>query len=317
MTSQAITQADPSEGLFEKALATQDFIARWLDHERMRGQSNKTLEAYRRGFDRFGRWLVDQGITQPGAREIAQFKSDLSGRYAVQTVNLALSAVRSFYRFLVEVGALEYSPAGDVRGVKRSKSTRHKRSALTRSEVRAVLDTCDQTTAGIRDKAILTLMAYCGLRTVEIRRADVSNLGTEGERMVLHVQGKGHIEADEIAVIPRSQEPVIRAWLAERRRLDPRSRALFVSLSHRTLGRRLSARAIRDIVTSRYDQAGILGDNKTTHSLRHTAITQAIKSGGSPMQVQAMARHASFDTTLGYIHEVNRVDNPAEDLISY
>jgi site-specific recombinase XerD len=121
----AIIQAD------SKVLTTRDFIARWLDHERMRGQSHKTLEAYRRGFDRFGHWLVDHGITAPTAWDIAQFKSDLAERYAVQTVNLTLSAVRSFYRFLVEVGALEYSPAGDVRSVKRSKSTRHKRSALT------------------------------------------------------------------------------------------------------------------------------------------------------------------------------------------
>jgi site-specific recombinase XerD len=307
MTIQAITQAD------QKAIATQDFIAQWLDRERMRGQSNKTLEAYRRGFERFGRWLADQGITEPGARDIALFKSDLSNQYAPQTVNLALSAVKSFYRYLVEVGAIGYSPAGDVRGVKRSKSRRHKRSALTVSEVRAVLDTCDRA----RDLAIIALMAYCGLRTIEIHRANIDGLGTEGERMVLKVQGKGRVEADEIAIIPRSQEPIIRAWLSERRRLDPKSPALFVSLSNRTQGERLSTRAIRDIITGHFEKAGVIGETKTTHSLRHTAITQAIKNGGSPMQVQAMARHASFDTTLGYIHEVNRVENPAEDLITY
>jgi len=311
MTNQAITETNIKE------LATQDFIVRWLDRERVRGQSDKTLEAYRRGFERFGRWLVDRGITEPGARDIAQFKSDLSDQYAAQTVNLALSAVKSFYRHLVEIGAIGYSPAGDVRGVKRSKSQRHKRSALTASEVRAVLDTCDQTTAGTRDLAIIALMAYCGLRTIEIHRANIDGLGTEGERMVLHVQGKGRVEADEIAVIPRSQEPVIRAWLSERRRLGSENPALFVSLSNRTHGQRLSTRAIRDIITGQYKKAGVCGDTKTTHSLRHTAITQAIKNGGSPMQVQAMARHASFDTTLGYIHEVNRVENPAEDLIIY
>jgi len=60
-----------------------------------------------------------------------------------------------------------------------------------------------------------------------------------------------------------------------------------------------------------------VGDNKTTHSLRHSAITNAIRNGASPMQVQAMARHSSFDTTLNYVHEVDRIDNPAEDLISY
>ena len=48
-----------------------------------------------------------------------------------------------------------------------------------------------------------------------------------------------------------------------------------------------------------------------------SAITNAIRRGASPLQVQAMARHGSFDTTLGYYHEVSRLDNPAEDLIDY
>jgi len=42
-----------------------------------------------------------------------------------------------------------------------------------------------------------------------------------------------------------------------------------------------------------------------------------MRRGASPLQVQSMARHASFDTTLGYYHEVSRVDDPAEDLTSY
>lgn len=46
-----------------------------------------------------------------------------------------------------------------------------------------------------------------------------------------------------------------------------------------------------------------------------SAITNAIRNGASPMQVQAMARHASFDTILGYYYEVNRIDNPAEGFI--
>lgn len=311
MTQNTIIQTD------SKAIATQDFIDRWLENEQMRGQSETTLEAYERGFKRFAGWLISNGISQPGALEISRFRSDLSTQYAVQTVNLALSAVRSFYRYLVEIGAIEYSPAGDVRGVKRSKSTRHKRLALTVPEVRAVLDTCDQTIAGIRDRAMIMLMVYCGLRTVEVHRANNDDLGTEGERLVLNVQGKGHLEADELAIIPISQEPVLRAWISERKRLNDVGKALFVSLSNRTQGQRLSVRAIRNIIKSRYELAGVFGDAKTTHSLRHTAITQAIKNGASPMQAQAMARHASFDTTLGYIHEVNRIENPAEDLISY
>jgi len=123
------------------------------------------------------------------------------------------------FQHLVEVGAINYSPAGDVRGVKRPKSHIHKRSALTSTEFRAVLETCDKTTAGIRDHALIMLMVYCGLRTIEVHRANVEDLGTEGERKVLYVTGKGRMEADESAVIPRSQEPVIRARLIERRPL--------------------------------------------------------------------------------------------------
>jgi integrase/recombinase XerD len=312
MTRQAITPTN------QKAIITQNFIQRWMDHERTRGQSPRTLETYRRGFDRFGRWLIDQDIAAPTAQDIARFRSDMAKDYSVQSVNVTLSAVRSFYRYLVEMGAIDHSPAGEVAGIKRPKSRHHKRSALTRGEVRAVLDQCDiSTQAGIRDLAIITLMAYCGLRTIEIHRANIDNLGSDGDRMTLAVQGKGRTEADAVAVVPRDQERVIRAWMVERGRIGKGDPALFVSLSPRSRGRRLSTRAIRDIVTGYYKRAGVMGEAKTTHSLRHTAITTYIKAGGDLMGAQALARHENPDTTTGYIHEVNRLANPPEDLIKY
>ena len=79
----------------------------------------------------------------------------------------------------------------------------------------------------------------------------------------------------------------------------------------------MALRSIRDMVKRYYGNAGVVGNKKSTHSLRHSAITNAICKGASPMQVQAMARHQSFDTTLNYYHEVARLDNPAEDVISY
>lgn len=298
------------------AITVQDIISEWLQAERIRGQADKTLETYRREIQRFIAWLQDAGIDQPGSRDIAAYRDDLASRYSTQTVNLSLSAVRSLYRYMVEVGSIPYSPAADVRGRKRPKSRKHKRSELTSGEVVEVLGTCSGSPAGVRDRAILTLMAYCALRMVEVHRANVSDLKTEGDRMVLSVQGKGRSEADEVVIIPRDQEHVIRAWLAERRNYGS-SPALFLSLSNRSQGKRISTRAISHIVTGRYQVAGVTGSGKTTHSLRHSAITAAIRNGAAPMQVQAMARHASFDTTLGYIHEVNRLENPAEDLIRY
>jgi len=295
-------------------LATTNWIDKWLEAERVNGAAENTINAYRRGLHRFLGWLAEQGITQPNSADIAAYRDSLKENYSNLTVNLSLSAVRSFYRYLLENGAIGYSPAEGVRGIRGGKRE-HKRSELSDSEVLDVLDTCDDTPQGIRDRAILTLMAYCGLRTIEVQRAKLDGLKVNG-RMVLWVQGKGHREADEFVVIPRDQEPVMRRWLAERKKLG-NNPALFVSLSKQNRGERLTTRAISLLVKEHYHQALIFDDTKTTHSLRHSAITSAIRNGATPLQVQAMARHNSFNTTLGYIHEVSRLDSPAEDLIAY
>lgn len=136
--------------------------------------------------------------------------------------------------------------------------------------------------------------------------------------MVLEVWGKGRLEPDEIVVVPRDQEDVLRAWLKERFRVKTGDQeALFVSLSRQNRGERISSRGIRYIVKQTYAEAGVFGARKTTHSLRHTAISKAIENGADPLQVQSMARHANFDTTRRYVHEVGRLKRPAEDLISY
>jgi len=302
------------------ALSVPDLINEWLNYEAGRGASDTTLKTYKKSIEVFRDWVIDNGLQDPGIvkpSDIREYKRILAEQYASQTVNLRLSGVRSFFRFLVNTDRLLANPAGEVQGVKRSKTKRHKREELTSEEVRAVLNTCKGTsTQDKRDLAILTLMAYCGLRSIEINRANMANLKTDNDRMVLEVQGKGYKEADEIVIIPRDQEQVIHAWIAYRKRIS-QTGPLFISLSNRTKGARLSLRAIRNMAKERYQAAGVVGDKKSTHSLRHSAITNAIRNGASPMQVQAMARHASFDTTLGYFHAVNRIDNPAEDFIRY
>jgi len=314
MANELIKQDQPG------GLSVPDLIAEWLNYEAGRGSSDTTLTAYKKSIEVFRDWVIDNGLQDPQVvkpSDIREFKKGLSDQYAPQTVNLRLSGVRSFFRFLVNTDRLPSNPAAEVQGMKRSKTKRHKREELTSEEVRAVLHTCkDQSPQDKRDLAMLTLMAYCGLRSIEINRANMANLKTENDRLVLEVQGKGYKEADEIVIIPRDQENVIHAWIAYRKEIGQEG-PLFISLSNRTKGARLSLRAIRYIAKKRYAAAGVVGDKKSTHSLRHSAITNAIRNGASPMQVQAMARHASFDTTLGYIHSVNRIDNPAEDFIKY
>jgi len=299
-----------------------DLIDAWLEFERLNGASIRTIETYRESIAVFIVWTEDTDVLgrQMAASDIRAYKDFLSKAYSPATVNIRLSAIRSFYRWMVTTDRLPFNPAKEVKGAKRSNSTQHKRDALTAGEMLRIFAACNaETETGIRDRAIVTLMAYCVLRTIEIVRADITHLKTQRGRMVLKVWGKGKLEADDLVVVPRDQEDALRDWVKARMKISPHSDRdpLFVSLSRSSYGTRLSERGVRFIVKGAYAAAGVVGSDKTTHSLRHTGITRAIEAGASPRQVQGMARHGSYDTTLIYFHEASRIEDPAEDLIRY
>jgi integrase/recombinase XerD len=298
-----------------------NLIAEWLNYERnANGASANTVTAYQHGLGIFRAWLDGIGLELVQPVDMVRFKTEMSAKHSPQTVNLYLTSVRGFYRFCVSRRYALINPASEIKGVKRSKSKMHKRDSLTNSEVINVLGQPDTgSLAGLRDKAILLLLAHCALRAVEIHRANIGDLRTRGDRLTLDIQGKGRIEKDEYVIIPMQQEPVVREYFTRRIAVGNSGldTPLFVSISNRSKNERMALRSIRSMVKQYYGEAGVIGEKKTTHSLRHSAITNAIRKGASPMQVQAMARHQSFDTTLNYFHEASRLDNPAEDLINY
>lgn len=294
-----------------------DLVEDWLAACRADDASDSTITAYRIGIEVWIEWLSARrspGVVTPP--DVVEFRSALKRRYSAKTVNLRLAAVKSFYRWMVTAGHLPVSPASEIKSAHVEDGQVHKRDELADDEVLRVLATCDGTPAGLRDLAILTLMAYAGLREIEARRASLGDLKTQSGRMTLIVSAK---RRTRIVVVKQDQESVIRDWLAERSKiakLDTQA-PLFVSFSRRDLGERLSTSAIRRMVKARYALAGVVGARKSTHSLRHSAITRVIRGGGTPMQTQEFAGHSSFDTTLIYHHEVSRLEHPAEDLIEY
>lgn len=278
--------------------------------------SETTRRTYKIGMDKFLAWAEARDTVSDDS--IREWKADLKKKGRKPgAVNTWLAGVRAFFAWAMSAGRIFHNPAAGVKGVKRKGTSKaHKRAALTDSEVLRVLATPNRTTpAGQRDAAMLYLMAYTGARTVELHRADLADVQTQAGRLTLAVQGKGHEESDEVIVIAHPDaESALHDWLATR---GAEPGPLFVSLSNRDRGERLGLRAMRGIVKAAYQTAGVVGENKTTHSLRHTAITTAIKRGAPIQKAQAMARHANISTTMIYYHETDRVENPAEEFIQY
>ena len=279
--------------------------------------SSNTAAAYLRGAGKFITWLETQESRSVEADTIRSWKAELSAHgYTPATVNAWLAGVKALFNWAAERGKLAHNPAALVKGASRKGAKRnHKREALTAAEVRRSLALPDTgTTSGARDLAIIALMAYTGVRSIEVHRADLADLRTQGGRLVLDVQGKGHTEKDDFVVIANpALESALRDWVAVR---GSAPGALFCSLSNRTQGERLSLRALRQLVKDNFKLAGVIG-NKSTHSLRHTAITTAIQSGAPLQKVMSMSRHANIDTLMIYAHELDRLEQPAESFVNY
>ncbi len=303
---------EPDQGAVETA---RQWAEEWIEALDLAGD---TRAAYKRGVEKFMAWLDQERSGAVTAQAIRRWRDSLAGSAA--TVNLYLSAVRRFYTWLEERaaknGQVFVNPAANVSGLTRQATTkRHKRDELTVEEVKTVLETCHpHTLEGVRDRAILSLMACCALRTVEVHRADVGDLEARSERLILWIRGKGQPDKGDFAVLNSEAEEAVRRWLAVRP--GQPDGPLFVSLSRRTAGGRLSRSAIRRMVKARYRLAGVIGDRKSTHSLRHSAISQ-VAQAGTLLQAQALARHADPKTTMIYYHDHDRLENPPEDLIDY
>lgn len=275
-----------------------------------------TRRTYTIGVGKFVAWCEQQPTLNDDA--VSEWIAALRAQGCKPAaINTWLAGVRSFFVWATTKHHLPYNLTADIHGAKRKGTTRqHGREALTDREVMRVLAFPDRNTIeGKRDYAIIALMAFTAARTIELHRADVANLRTDSGRLVLEVQGKGHTESDALLVIANPlAEAGVRDWLATR---DSNADPLFISLSDRSRGSRLSLRAIRDLVKRYYKAAGVRGVGKTTHSLRHAAITNAVRHGAPVQKVRTMARHDSIETTMIYYHEVDRVANPAEDFIAY
>ncbi len=293
------------------------FVQPWLDALELRVQAQElkpdTAITYKRGVIKFLEWLAGK---RPSADVIRAWKADLlNNKIKPSSVNIWIAGLRSFFGWLAEIGEIPFDPTQAIKGASRKGTAkRHIRESLTDREVIRLLEQPNrETREGVRDYAMLCIMLYTAARGIELHRADIEDLKTMDGALVLNVQGKGHYEKDDFLVLSAEAENAVRYWLVLR---GKESGALFNSCSNYSKGARLSRRALRGMVKRYFEAAGIQG-NKTTHSLRHTAITSAIRHNAPIQKVKGMSRHASIDTLMIYYHEADRLSDPAEKYISY
>jgi integrase/recombinase XerD len=285
-----------------------DFI-RFLDAK------PKTIATYTRAIRQFFLFVKERGISHPTRETILSFRESLILKNKPTTVQNYMVTVRLFFRWLEQQG-LYKNVADKIKSPVISKA--HKKDYLTSKQVRSVLDNikADNSEQGLRDYAVIATMVVGGLRTIEIARSNIADIRNVGDAAALFIQGKGRDEKTEYVKLPAHVENAIRKYLTWRKANSNEQEALFVSTSNNNSGERLTTRSISGIVKSRFRQVGFDSSMLTAHSLRHTAGTLSLLNGGTLEETQQLLRHNNINTTMIYLHHIDRAKNTSEERIA-
>ena len=275
--------------------------------------SEKTAATYQRALKQLFKYFTAHGITHPAYDDIVDFKKSLenAGRKS-STIALYLAAARKFFTWTEQRGIYQNVATG-IKTPKQDKG--HKRDFLGATQLKEILsDMGHKTPQEKRDYAIFFLMAACGLRTIEVSRANVEDMRILGDSTVLYVQGKGRNDRTEFVKLPALVLQAINDYLSSRGQVSGNS-PLFASTSNRNQNGRMTTRSISGIAKSAMRNAGYNSSRLTAHSLRHSAVTLSLFGGMSLQETQGFARHSNVDTTLIYAHTVDRLRSMCEDTI--
>lgn len=270
-------------------------MAAFLDFlERERRMSPATVRAYRADLAGLLGYLKSLDFTggpaELDAPTVRGYLAAIHGSTVARTRARKLSALRSFYRFLVRRGLAPKNVGEEVLSPKLPKPV--PRALQVDETFRLVEADIEESALGIRDLAMLELLYGAGLRAAELVGMDLGSLDLG--RKLVRVIGKGNKERQ----VPFGEKAklALGRWLEVRGALaNAGQEALFVGKR----GERLSTRGLRRRLHRRVDEVE-LGRRVTPHMLRHSFATHLLDGGADLRAIQEMLGHASLATTQRY-----------------
>jgi len=249
---------------------------------------------------------------------VLAWRAALHGRaLSGATIRRKLAALASLFDHLLENNAV--AGGNPVHGVKRPKieTNEGKTPALADHQAKALLEAPEPATLkGQRDRAILAVLLYHGLRREEAARLLVEDIQERRGIKHLRIHGKG----GKIRYLPL--HPVaaerIHAYLdTSGHHLEADKAPLFRPLRGPKTGGGISAEGIYALVGAYAKAAGIEVAGLGVHGLRATAATNALEHEADIAKVQAWLGHANISTTKIYDRRGNRAEDSPTFKVRY
>ncbi|MCZ6805812.1 MAG: tyrosine recombinase XerC [Deltaproteobacteria bacterium] len=279
-----------------------DAFAQYLADERR--SSARTVETYIRDLRSFRDFVRQEGLPADARKldivALRGFLSSLFRSNQASTLSKKVSAIRSFYRFLLKRRIVDQNPAAGLRSPKVAKSLPR---FLTVDQAFRVMDSPPKEEnrakpLQARDRALLETLYGTGVRVGELASMNIGDCDLQAASA--RVLGKGGKE--RVVPLGRSALEALDAYLPERRGLLAKAKegdADALWLSRR--GSRLSIRQVQNIVR-RHGTLGAGRGDLHPHAMRHTCATHLLDAGADLRAIQELLGHASLSTTQRYTH---------------
>lgn len=266
----------------------------WLE----KGLSRNTLESYGRDLRFFAAWLETQGrgLLLADRSDLLNYLNHRSSiGVASRSVARGLSAIRSFYKYLLRENRIVEDP---TLRIDNPKLGRKLPDTLSESEVDALLAAPNTASAvGYRDRTMLELLYATGLRVTELVTLEVNDLNLR--QGVLRVMGKGGKER----LVPMGDEAMawVEGFVRDHRSLLMRRSESEAVLFPSNRGREMTRQAFWYLIKRHAAEAGIR-HSLSPHSLRHAFATHLVNHGADLRVVQLLLGHSDLSTTQIYTH---------------
>jgi len=262
----------------------------WLDRER--GLSPVSVRCYSKQAKYFLAAVGGpEAVSALAAGKVSAFMVDWSRDRSTGAAKAMVTSLRAFLRFAHAAGRTAVPLAAAVPAVA-SWRLDGLPQGLKAAEVEMLLAGCDrETPAGLRDHAVLSLLARLGLRGAEAAGLRLDDIDWRAGEIA--VTGKG--SRTERLPLPAPAGEALAAWLTGGR---PKcgSRAVFVTM--RRPYRPLTPEAVRQVMGRACSRAGL--ERRGTHRFRHALATEMLRAGASLPEIGQVLRHRSMLSTSIY-----------------
>jgi integrase/recombinase XerC len=258
--------------------------------------SEHTVKNYRRDLKQLSRYCAGKAISHWADLTHTDVRSYIAGRHrqglSSKSLQRELSAIRSFYNYLLKQGHVSVNPAQHIQAPKQARKLP---KTLDVDQLSGLLEAGASSVLEIRDLAMFELFYSSGLRLSELSALDLTDLDLPDSTLTVRI-GKG----GKSRILPIGSKAVtaIKNWLPQRAVTTPATEpALFVS----TRGTRLGQRSIELRLEQWCKKKGI-AEHIHPHMLRHSFASHLLESSRDLRAVQELLGHSNISTTQIYTH---------------